>query len=84
MNRLLLYATIAALLGLLMALPALGDAPGSMARAHLEPGGAVAQGQPVKLVVDALTTNWFTEAPLFPALELPGPSSARRGTMPPT
>lgn len=72
MKRLLLYGTILALLSLLIALPALADAPKSMARAHLEPGGAVAQGQPVKLVVDALTTNWFTEAPVFPPLELPG------------
>lgn len=72
MKRLMLYGTVLALLSLLIALPALAEAPKSMARAHLEPGGAVAQGQPVKLVVDALTTNWFTEAPVFPALALPG------------
>lgn len=72
MKRLLFYTTIVALLGLLIALPVLADGPRSMARAHLEPGGAVAQGQPVKLVVDALTTNWFTEAPVFPVLEIPG------------
>lgn len=84
MKRLLLYGTILALLSLLIALPALADAPKSMARAHLEPGGAVAQGQPVKLVVDALTTNWFTEAPVFPRWNSPALSSARRVMTPPT
>lgn len=44
----------------------------SMARAHLEPSGQVMPGQPVKLVVDALTTNWFTSAPVFPPLDIPG------------
>ncbi|WP_426990860.1 hypothetical protein ACKI2N_028560 [Cupriavidus sp. 30B13] len=67
-------ALLAALLlaCLLAALPALAEGPGSMARAHLEPAGPVAAGQPVRLVVDALTTNWFTQAPAYPVLDIPG------------
>jgi hypothetical protein len=29
-------------------------------------------GQPVKLVVDAITTTWFTAAPVFPPVDIPG------------
>jgi hypothetical protein len=47
--------------------PALADpAPRTMVRAHLEPAGPVVAGSEVKLVVDLLTTAWFTEAPDWP------------------
>ncbi|MFM0729728.1 BatD family protein [Paraburkholderia sediminicola] len=47
--------------------PALADpAPRTMVRAHLEPAGPVVAGSEVKLVVDLLTTTWFTEAPNWP------------------
>ncbi|MGO4333153.1 hypothetical protein, partial [Cupriavidus sp. M-11] len=75
MSRRALLAAVLVLACLLAMLPALaapGDGPASMARAHLEPPGPVAAGQPVRLVVDALTTNWFTQAPVFPALDIPG------------
>lgn len=42
------------------------EAPGTMIRAHLEPPGPVVAGTEVKLVVDALTTTWFTAAPDWP------------------
>ncbi|HEX3639466.1 MAG TPA: hypothetical protein VHV99_29090 [Paraburkholderia sp.] len=41
-------------------------APRTMVRAHLEPAGPVVAGSEVKLVVDLLTTTWFTEAPNWP------------------
>lgn len=41
-------------------------APRTMVRAHLEPAGPVVAGSEVKLVVDLLTTAWFTEAPNWP------------------
>ncbi|MFM0040694.1 hypothetical protein [Paraburkholderia sediminicola] len=47
--------------------PAFADpAPRTMVRAHLEPAGPVVAGSEVKLVVDLLTTTWFTEAPNWP------------------
>ncbi|HZZ03323.1 hypothetical protein [Paraburkholderia sp.] len=47
--------------------PASADpAPRTMVRAHLEPAGPVVAGSEVKLVVDLLTTTWFTEAPNWP------------------
>ncbi|WP_250516877.1 hypothetical protein [Caballeronia sp. INDeC2] len=46
------------------------DAPRTMLRAHLEPSGTVAAGSAVKLVVDALTTTWFTAAPDWPMFEV--------------
>jgi hypothetical protein len=47
--------------------PALADpAPRTLVRAHLEPAGPVVAGSEVKLVVDLLTTTWFTEAPNWP------------------
>ena len=50
-----------------LAVPALADpAPQTMVRAHLEPAGPVVAGSEVKLVVDLLTTTWFTEAPNWP------------------
>ncbi len=65
-------ALLAALLAFLLASvlatgPAAADpAPRIMARAHLEPAGPVVAGSEVKLVVDLLTTTWFTEAPNWP------------------
>ncbi|CAM2171885.1 hypothetical protein PSAC2689_10650 [Paraburkholderia sacchari] len=47
------------------------DAPKVMVRAHLEPVGAVVAGTQVKLVVDCLTTTWFTEAPDWPLFDVP-------------
>jgi hypothetical protein len=47
------------------------DPPQTMIRAHLEPGGAVIAGTEVKLVVDALTTTWFTAAPDWPLFTVP-------------
>ncbi|MEZ0601989.1 BatD family protein [Paraburkholderia sp. IW21] len=41
-------------------------APQTRVRAHLEPAGPVVAGSEVKLVVDLLTTTWFTEAPNWP------------------
>ncbi len=47
--------------------PAFADpAPRIMVRAHLDPAGPVVAGSEVKLVVDLLTTTWFTEAPNWP------------------
>ncbi|MDR5781593.1 hypothetical protein QCE63_19525 [Caballeronia sp. LZ065] len=46
------------------------DAPRTMLRAHLEPAGPVVAGSAVKLVVDALTTSWFTAAPDWPTFEI--------------
>jgi hypothetical protein len=48
------------------------EAPQLMVRAHLEPSGPVVAGSEVKLVVDCLTTTWFTEAPDWPLFEVPG------------
>ncbi|MBB5190739.1 hypothetical protein HNQ50_001461 [Silvimonas terrae] len=67
MRRLLLILC----LSVLLPCPA-AYAASSMARAHLEPATPVMPGQLVKLVVDALTTNWFTAAPLYPAIDIPG------------
>ena len=46
------------------------DAPRTMLRAHLEPAGPVVAGSAVKLVVDALTTTYFSEAPDWPSFDL--------------
>ncbi|SAK44886.1 hypothetical protein AWB79_00895 [Caballeronia hypogeia] len=46
------------------------DAPRTMLRAHLEPSGPVVAGSAVMLVVDALTTTWFTAAPDWPLFEI--------------
>jgi hypothetical protein len=52
--------------------PAFADsAPRTMVRAHLEPSGPVVAGSEVKLVVDLLTTTWFTEAPNWPLFSVP-------------
>lgn len=47
-------------------------APRIVARAHLEPAGPVVAGSEVKLVVDVLTTTWFTEAPNWPLFTVAG------------
>lgn len=41
-------------------------------RAHLEPSGTVVAGSEVKLVVECLTTTFFTEAPDWPLFNVPG------------
>ncbi|MDR3101131.1 MAG: hypothetical protein LBV73_29210 [Paraburkholderia sp.] len=46
--------------------------PRVMVRAHLESSGAVVAGTQVKLVVDCLTTTWFTDAPDWPLFDVPG------------
>ncbi|SDR50213.1 Oxygen tolerance [Paraburkholderia fungorum] len=46
------------------------DAPRTMLRAHLEPAGPVVAGSAVKLVVDTLTTTYFSEAPDWPLFDL--------------
>lgn len=48
------------------------SAPQVLVRAHLEPAGPVVAGTQVKLVVDCLTTTWFTEAPDWPLFTVPG------------
>jgi hypothetical protein len=54
-----------------VSLPAAADpAPRTLVRAHLEPAGPVVAGSEVKLVVDLLTTSWFTEAPNWPLFTL--------------
>jgi hypothetical protein len=47
------------------------SAPRTMLRAHLEPSGPVVAGATVQLVIDALTTTWFTEAPDWPLFDMP-------------
>jgi hypothetical protein len=47
------------------------DAPRTMLRAHLEPSGPVVAGSTMKLVVDALTTTWFSDAPDWPLFDMP-------------
>jgi hypothetical protein len=46
------------------------DAPRTMLRAHLEPAGPVVAGSAVKLVVDVLTTTYFSDAPDWPLFDL--------------
>ncbi len=48
------------------------EGPRVMARAHLEPAGTIVVGQPVKLIVEVLVTTWFTGAPEYPPLDIPG------------
>lgn len=48
------------------------DAPRTLVRTHLEPPGPVVTGQQVRLVVDVLVTTWFTDAPAFPQIDVPG------------
>jgi hypothetical protein len=48
------------------------NAPQLLIRAHLEPSGPVVAGSQIKLVVDCLTTTWFTEAPDWPLFTVPG------------
>lgn len=46
--------------------------PQVQVRAHLEPPGPVVAGTQIKLVVDVLTTTWFTDAPDWPLFDMPG------------
>ncbi len=46
-------------------------APQLLVRAHIEPSGTVVAGTEVKLIVDCLTTTWFTEAPNWPLYTVP-------------
>jgi hypothetical protein len=46
--------------------------PQMLVRAHIEPSGTVVAGTEVKLVVDCLTTTWFTEAPNWPLFTVRG------------
>jgi hypothetical protein len=48
------------------------SAPQLVVRAHLEPSGPVVAGTQVKLIVDCLTTTWFTEAPNWPLFTVRG------------
>ncbi|MFM0740923.1 hypothetical protein PQQ51_27070 [Paraburkholderia xenovorans] len=65
-------ASFAVLFGLAPAAPVFADAaPQLLVRAHLEPAGPVVAGSEVKLVVDLLTTTWFTEAPNWPLFTVP-------------
>jgi hypothetical protein len=51
---------------------ALADpAPQTLVRAHLEPSGPVVAGSQVELVVELLTTSFFTHAPDWPLFNVP-------------
>ncbi|CAM2154401.1 exported protein of unknown function [Pararobbsia alpina] len=47
-----------------------GSAPQTRVRVHLDPAGPVVAGTEVKLVVDLLTTTYFTDAPDWPLFNL--------------
>lgn len=47
------------------------QAPKVMARASLQSTEAVVAGQQVRLTIDALTTTWFTKAPVYPDIKVP-------------
>jgi hypothetical protein len=73
MKRWRLWAGAVALwLAVSVAAPAFAGDVRYTARARIDPAGPVMPGQPVKLVVDALTTTWFTSAPVFPPIDVPG------------
>jgi hypothetical protein len=46
-------------------------APRTLVRAHLEPSGPVVAGSQVELVVELLTTSFFTSAPDWPLFNVP-------------
>lgn len=48
------------------------DAPRLKVRVHLEPSGTVVAGSDVKLIVECLTTTFFTDAPDWPLFNVPG------------
>src|SRR5471032_1941886 len=56
----------------LSGLAAAQGGPQLMVRAHIEPSGTVVAGSEVKLIVDCLTTTWFTDAPNWPLFTVPG------------
>ena len=53
------------------AVAAAADDPPPMIRARIDPAGPIVMGQTVRLVVDVLTTEFFTGAPEFPSIDLP-------------
>jgi hypothetical protein len=67
-----LLALLLLLLSLVSERAIADSAPQLLVRAHLEPSGPVVAGTQVKLVVDCLTTTWFTEAPDWPLFTVPG------------
>jgi hypothetical protein len=48
------------------------DAPKLKVRAQLEPSGTAVAGSEVKLIVECLTTTFFTDAPDWPLFNVPG------------
>ncbi|WP_158937707.1 BatD family protein, partial [Burkholderia sp. S171] len=56
----------------LSGLAAAQSAPQLLVRARIEPSGTVVAGSEVKLIVDCLTTTWFTDAPNWPLFTVPG------------
>jgi hypothetical protein len=64
--------TLLVLLSLVSERAMADGAPQLRVRAHLDPSGPVVAGTQVKLVVDCLTTTWFTEAPDWPLFTVPG------------
>jgi hypothetical protein len=71
-SRLIHFLLALLLLSLMSGRAMADDAPQLLVRAHLEPSGPVVAGTQVKLVVDCLTTTWFTEAPDWPLFTVPG------------
>ena len=71
--RLIRWLCVLMLLAVAVAAARVADnTPQAMVRAHLEPSGSVVAGSQIKLVVDCLTTSWFTEAPDWPLFDVPG------------
>jgi hypothetical protein len=72
-NRVVHFLLALLLLLSLVSKQAIADSPPQLlVRAHLEPSGPVVAGTQVKLVVDCLTTTWFTEAPDWPLFTVRG------------
>lgn len=64
--------SIALALVICCALARADDAPRTLIRARLDPAGPVVTEQTVRLAVDVLVTTFFTQAPVFPPLEIAG------------
>lgn len=56
----------------LLCLPALAADPEVRVAQRLVPEGAIMTGGTVSLEIDLLVDTWFTDAPVLPALDLPG------------
>jgi hypothetical protein len=56
----------------LLCLPALAADPEVRVAQRLVPEGAIMVGGTVSLEIDLLVDTWFTDAPVLPALDLPG------------